>query len=54
MRYFYAELDGSNIVKCILDTDRQIVSPSMIQIGSPDVSLFGRVHAGEGVFEVPE
>lgn len=54
MRYCYAELNESNIVKCLLDTDRPIVSPFMIQIESLDASLFGRVHVGEGVFEVPK
>lgn len=54
MRYFYAELDGSSKVKCILDTDREIVAASMIPIGSPDVSLLGKSHVGDGVFEAPE
>lgn len=53
MRYFYAELDGSNIVKCILDTDREMVLPSMIAIGSPDVSLLGQEHIGDGEFAAP-
>lgn len=53
MRYFYAEIDESNIVKCILDTDREINSPTMIAIGSPDVTLFGKVHVGGGLFENP-
>jgi hypothetical protein len=51
MRYYYAELNGSNIVKCILDTDRELVSASMIQISSPDSSLFGKRHIGAGIFE---
>jgi hypothetical protein len=54
MRYYYAELDGSALVKCILDTDRPIDSPSMIQVESFDVFLIGQQHIGDGVFEVPE
>jgi hypothetical protein len=54
MRYYYAELDGSALVKCVLDTDRPIDSPSMISIESFDISLIGKHHAGGGVFEVPE
>ena len=54
MRYYYAELDGSSKVKCILDTDRQIISASMISIMSADTSLLGKIHVGEGVFEAPE
>lgn len=52
MRYFYAELDGSNKVKCVLDTDRPIVSPTMITIVSPDVSLLGKNYS-EGEFSTP-
>ena len=54
MRYYYAELDGSSKVKCILETDKPIESATMIQIGSFDTSLLGRSHVGDGVFEVPE
>jgi hypothetical protein len=51
MRYFYAELNGSGVVKCILESDRQITSATMIPIASFDRSLFGMRHVGDGVFE---
>jgi hypothetical protein len=41
MRYFYAELNGSNIVKCILDADREIVSASMIPLTDVDGANVG-------------
>jgi hypothetical protein len=54
MRYYYAELNETDIVKCVLDTDRPIELPSMISIESFDISLIGQHHVGGGVFEVPE
>jgi hypothetical protein len=51
MRYFYAELDGSNVVKCVLETDKQLISDTLIQIDFFDVSLFGKTHIGGGEFE---
>ena len=53
MRYYYAELNGSNIVKCILETHSPMGSTTMIQIESFDTSLLGQSHVGSGVFEVP-
>ena len=54
MRYYYAELNELDIVKCVLDTDRPIDSPSMIGIESFDSSMIGQQHVGDGSFEAPE
>lgn len=51
MRHFYAELNGSSIVKCILDTDREVVLATMVPITSLDSSLLGKRHVGAGIFE---
>lgn len=53
-RYIYAELDESNKVKCLLDTDKEVSSPTLIAIESMDHSLFGRAHLGDGVFSDTE
>ena len=50
MVYYYAQINVSNIVVALLETDREIDNPTLISITSFDRSLFGRVHIGGGVF----
>lgn len=51
MRYFYAELDGSNTCKGVLDTHEQITAANMIPLASFDASKVGQ-HWNGTAFDV--
>lgn len=53
MRYFYAELDDSNKVKCILETDRPMALERMVEIESFEESKLGKLYE-DGSFVDPE
>lgn len=42
-RYYYAQINESNVCIGWLDTYREIVAPNMIPIDAPDDQYLGRV-----------